>query len=307
MPTTHQAYILAEGGRPFADYDAAEAQQFRLSCNVADIPFEVVSLPDGGFAVAFADERLRLDTLTTTPPTQQIPDTLSDVVGRDTAAVRNGSDLNGDLPPIGGLLPCVTAEDPARTDADGAAGASSARSDNPGTAPEFPSVFTLNVAPRAFMPLHLATLLGVGLVLFPHWLFAPLGDFAGFQNAALGASVLTAVRLGGAVLALASIGKFLYSYLLYRFVVTEDYVESHFGWIAREASKVSYAHIRTTCVVQAWWERLLVVGDVKIGTGATDQHEVVLQHISNPKGIERELERRYIPFVRAQITLGDRS
>lgn len=327
MPNTD--FILAASGRPFQDWDAANMKASMMAADLGDRSFKVVEHPEGGYAVACGEEASDVavalvaepitEPVTDTEvgaPQYEVPEAPADALAREMADER-GDRLTPVQDGIGGVIPSVQAEErrpqPAIDDdlvadkADAAINTTLPTAATIETVPtltdytgQFPAQFALNVAPRAFVQLHLLTLLGITFMLFPHWLLAPLGGFAGFQDPTLGASVLGGIRLGAMILGICALSKFLYTYLLYRYVITEDSVEANFGFIARDAPKVYFAHIRTTKVVQAWWQRVLVVGDVALGTGATDQHEVVLKHISNPKRIEQELERRYIPFIRSQ-------
>lgn len=293
-------YFVAENGRPYDDWGAAIARQETLTLELSPRRFEVVPHPDGGFAVVSMERRQSVLTTSNAVPVAGFPEAPLDALEREMHV----SDSVAEPPPIGGLLPPMLPPDTRKpTTAKRVQPDSEDSAAAPASSRDFTPRFTLRVAPRAFIRLHLLAAVGVVLILYPQLLFAPLGNFSNFQNAALGASLLGLVRLGGALLAVVAILKFLYAYLLYRFVVTEDYVQANLGWIARDAPKVFYAHIRTTSVVQSWWERLLMVGAVKIGTGATDEHEVVLQHIANPQRIEAELERRYLPFIRSQRRL----
>lgn len=287
-----------------------------MSADLGDRSFAVVEHPEGGYAVArghdpgatavsLPEESVAKLQTAHDDTAYVVPEAPGDALAREMADER-GDRLTPVQEGVAGVVPTVEAEDRrARSLLDKDTAAATTASDEPVPTltdypSQFPEEFALNVAPRAFVQLHLLTLLGITFMLFPHWLLAPLGGFAGFQDPALGASVLGAIRLGAMLLGICALSKFLYTYLLYRYVVTADSVEANFGFIARDAPKVYFAHIRTTKVVQSWWQRVLVVGDVALGTGATDQHEVVLKHISNPKRIEQELERRYIPFIRSQ-------
>lgn len=322
-PMSESDFILAAGGRPFRDRDAASLKAIRMAADLADNSFRVVEHPQGGYAVARGETPMDaavveakgapelLAPTNAPPPRYEVPEAPADVLARETDESRAGR-----VPPvtddIGGVVPPVRAHERCAANEPGACEHLAEEGSLPAAAKPrgpvqtlsdftggFPKEFALNVAPRAFVQLHILTILGFALMLFPHWLLAPLGGFVGFQDPALGASVLGGIRLGAMTLGICALSRFLYTYLLYRYVVTPDSVEANFGFIARDAPKVFFAHIRTTKVMQSWWQRLLVVGDVALGTGATDQHEVVLKHISNPKKVEQELERRYLPFIRS--------
>lgn len=314
-------YILAAGGQPFQDWDAANLKRRTVARELDDEAFQVVRHPHGGFAIARdeagSDEERDNDRVDAAEAVEfasvyEVPEAPGDVLTREFAPDDDLEEDNRPPPEIGGVMPPFCADDrrshanvetppptaappPAGTDKPSHSAIVTIKNYSNG----FPEKFGLNVAPRAFIHLHLFTSIGLVLMLFPHLLLAPLGGFVGFENAKLGASVLGIIRMGAMLFAICALSQFLYTYLLYRYVVTNDFVEANFGFIARDAPKVFFAHIRTTNVVQSWWQRLLVVGDVKLGTGATDQHEVVLRHISDPKLVEKELERRYLPYIRS--------
>jgi hypothetical protein len=304
-------YILAASGRPFQDWDAAEMKRQIIATELADDGFEVVSHPNGGFAVT-RRETVTVDTVAIaddiSASAYEVPEGPGDELARELAdedhhrSPESAPEIGGSVPPLhadtqGCKEPSFDSpEAPTESDVD--------------TQPVhlkdyskgFPPHFVLNVAPRAFIHLHILTLLGSVLMLFPHLLLAPLGGFSGFQDPVLGASVLGVIKLGGLVFAVGALSKFLYTFVFYRYEITDKYVEAIYGFISRDAPKTYYAHIRSANVVQAWWERLLLVGAVKLGTGATDQHEVVLKHIADPKRLEKELQRRYEPYVTGRQT-----
>ena len=74
-------------------------------------------------------------------------------------------------------------------------------------------------------------------------------------------------------------------------------MQARYGILSRQASRVYYAHVRSATVEQALWERLMGVGTVRVGTGATGEHEVSLDHVADPQLLEKELQRRYQPFL----------
>lgn len=301
-----QNYILAASGRPFQDWDAAEMKRQIVANELDDDGFEVVSHPNGGFAVSRRDDPPAVeanDDSNSAASTYEVPEGPGDELARELAADANKPE---EPPPIGGVMPTINTDDrrngqrsfdePQQPDT-----ASTQDANEPVLLKDyskgFPPHFVLNVAPRAFVHLHLLTALGSILLLFPHLLFAPFGGFNGFENPELGASVLGMIKLGGLILAIGALSKFLYTYVFFRYEITPKYVEAVYGFISRDAPKTYYAHIRSANVVQAWWERFLIVGSVKLGTGATDQHEVVLKHVSDPKRLEKELQRRYEPYI----------
>ncbi|MGI9294049.1 MAG: PH domain-containing protein [Pseudomonadales bacterium] len=303
-------YILAASGRPFRDWDAAEMKRQIVATELDDDDFQVVSHPDGGFAVtrdakAMADDAVNADD--NSVPTYTVPEGPGDILARELLESGNNETQHDPAPPIGGLIPPIDADHRPSLDRDSvrepAQSIPAAATDDTqpvhikGYADGFPPHFVLNVAPRAFLHLHLLTALGTILMLFPHLLFAPLGGFQGFENPELGASVLGIIQLGGLFVGICSLTKFLYTFLFYRYEVTPKYVQAVYGFISRDAPKTYYAHIRSANAVQSGWERLLIVGAVKLGTGATDRHEVVLKHVSDPKRLEKELQRRYEPYI----------
>lgn len=271
-------FILAATGKPFDDPDAADIKRRTLMKELGDTSYVVVPHPDGGFAVVY----------------DGVPDGGATV---PVSGVPSGHASDGP-----GERPAHTAQARAHSVAPGADSAfpagtpgPSAPTKRPPEAPEtgpYPAAFSLGVAPRAFVHLYALIVLGVFMVLTP-WgsLFAP-----GVMDSIL-TDAAWLLRLGGLCLALWSLGRFMISYLFYRYEVTQTYVLARYGIVSRETPKISFANVRSTRVEQALWERILGVGTVRVGTGATDGHEVNLHHVANPPRLEKELQRRCQSFV----------
>ena len=271
-------FILAATGKPFDDPDAAHIKRRTLNRELGDTSYVVVPHPDGGYAVTY----------------DGVPD--------GDATVPVSGVPCGHAPDGPGERPAHAAQARAHSVVPGADAASpapapepSAPAKGPPEAPEtgpYPAAFSLGVAPRAFVHLYALIVLGVFMVLTP-WgsLFAP-GVIDGILTDAA-----WLLRLGGLCLALWSLGRFMISYLFYRYEVTKTYVLARYGIFTRETPKITFAHVRSTRVEQALWERILGVGTVRVGTGATDGHEVTLYHVADPPRLEKELQRCYQPLV----------
>ena len=271
-------FILAATGKPFDDPDAADIKRRTLMKELGDSSYVVVPHPDGGFAVAY----------------DGVPD--------GGATVPASGVPPGEAPDGPGARPARTAQGRAHSLAPGADAATPAGAPGPTAhtkalpeAPEtgpYPAEFSLGPAPWAFLHLYVFIALGAFMVVTP-WgsYFAP-----GVMDSIL-TDAAWLLRLGGLCLALWSIGRFMLSYLFYRYEVTQTYVLARYGIFSRETPKITFAHVRSTRVEQALWERILGVGTVRVGTGATDGHEVNLYHVADPPRLEKELQRRCQPFV----------
>lgn len=279
-------YFLAATGEPFADRDAAALKRDDLARELGDPSFEVVPHPSGGFAVV----RVPVSDPENEPPPISgvldlpIPEGPGDVLARAREHAHET--------PTAQDAPAQPARAPALEDAPASVAAGP-------TAPagahgEFGSEFVLTAAPRAFLHRFFFMGLGALLVVMPSVVLLPTGPM---NSPATHQFILQGAQLFGLLLALWNTARFLTSYLFYRYRVTEQFVEARYGIFSREAPTIYFAHVRSTTVEQALWERLVGVGTVRVGTGATDEHEVNLYHVASPQRLERELQRRHGPHI----------
>ena len=128
----------------------------------------------------------------------------------------------------------------------------------------YPQTFVLNVSPRAYADRYALIAAGALLVLTPWGWFLP-----SVTPGTLGGQIAWMLRLGGLVLALWNMGRFMYSYLFLSYAVSTADAQARRGPFSKESPPVSFAHVRGTRVVQAFWERMLDVGTVQVHTPTT--------------------------------------
>lgn len=291
-------WILASDGHPFRDRDAAQIKRDLLLSELgAAVDLDVISHPSGGFAVSVhrtpivsapAGEhgppgrtQVREELL---DPDLSPREVLLRTLGRSEPAVP--------IPPSPGVTDTYTyaesdSASPSKTasPAHGLAGSE-----------HYPESFRLSPAGRAFLGLHLQALFG-GLLLFqPHLVFVITG--LGLpQPPTAGAIMLAATAACGALLAVFALSRFLWTYTANTYLVDRDGVEQvqwYFekGRLRRRAPRVNFAHLRSADVDQSVLQMLFNVGSLKLAAGATDNYEVVLRHITAPRALQREFQRR---------------
>lgn len=270
-------FILAATGAPFGDPDAAHMKRQTLvaELGVNDDAFAVVPHPDGGYAIVRGDA---VDGDESVPVSGPVSDPL----------------------PLGPGEPDPARTGPARRPVPAAEGA-------PHTAPEpraataagliepedgrpYPQTFVLNVSPRAYADRYALVAAGVLLVLTPWgWVLPSVAP------GTLGGQIAWMLRLGGLVLALWNMGRFMYSYLFLSYAVSIADAQARRGPFSRETPPVSFAHVRGTKVVQAFWERMLDVGTVQVHTDNPARPALAFSHIAGPARFERDLRGRCRP------------
>ncbi|MBL8271965.1 hypothetical protein [Steroidobacter sp.] len=267
-------WILASDGQPFRSRATAQIKCDLLASELGtEVALKVTEHPSGGFAV-------QVGSIVPTPepgPIATSPrDALLSELDRKPSARSS--------PPDG--LPAMT------THHAGGAGPTAA-SRTP--APSYPEAFRLSPAVRAFIGLHLQAVLGALLLLQPHRVFTVTG--LSIPTGTGGAVMLGLTALCGALLALTAVSRFLWAYTANTYLVDARGVEQvqwYFdkGKLRRRAPRVNFAHLRSADVDQTVLQMLLNVGSVKLAAGAIDSYEVVLQHVSSPRALKREFQRR---------------
>jgi hypothetical protein len=285
-------WILASDGHPFRDRDAAQIKRDLLVRELgAAVQLHVVPHPEGGFAVSVEQpQRAR-------------------VVGRESVASLGIAEpsLAGEVSPRETLLRTLERTEPDTPSFSRLKGPlSRAPADSPNnTANSAPSSmesehyaesFRLSPATRAFLSWHLQALLGAVLLFQPHLVFV-VTRLGVPNNATAAALILAGIALCGALLAMLSLTRFLWTYTANTYVVDRNGVEQiqwYFekGRLRRRAPRVNFAHLRSADVDQSILQMLLNVGSLKLAAGATDNYEVVLRHISAPRALQREFQRR---------------
>ena len=266
-------WILASDGQPFRSRATAQIKRDLLASELGtEVALEVTEHPSGGFAVevgpvvplsapvsiAASPRDALLSELDRTPSTRSSPDGLPAMTTHHT----------------GGAGPRAMSRTPA---------------------PPYPEVFRLSPAVRAFIVLHLQAVLGALLLLQPHRVFTLTG--LTIPNGTGGAVLLGLTALCGALLGLTAVSRFLWTYTANTYLVDARGVEQvqwYFdkGKLRRRAPRVNFAHLRSADVDQTVLQMLLNVGSVKLAAGAIDSYEVVLQHVSSPRALKREFQRR---------------
>lgn len=285
-------WILASDGHPFRDRDAAQIKRDLLVSELgAAVQLHVVSHPDGGFAVSVDQpQRLRF-------------------AGRESPIPVRATEpsLEGELSPRETLLRTLERTEPqARSHFDVPEPTSRATADSPNStlyavassteSEHYAESFRLSPAPRAFLGLHLQALLGAVLLFQPHLVFVVTG-LGVPNNATAAALILAGIAICSALLAMLSLTRFLWTYTANTYVVDRNGVEQiqwYFdkGRLRRRAPRVNFAHLRSVDVDQSILHMLLNVGSLKVAAGGTDSYEVVLRHISAPRALQREFQRR---------------
>ncbi len=250
-------YIVAANGKPFTDYDAADYKRSILSAELGE-PCSIINHPDGGYAVLPFATDLLTDTESATDKQQFTQSPLDGLLAETTAG------LSKDYQ-------------------------SQSKFNN--NESNYPSVFILHPAPRAFLGNHLSAAIGVLLMLQPHLAFSIIGLNTP-DNPSVGAFTLALFSFIGLVLALISLGRFLWIYAANRYEFTANAIASVYGIVSRKSARIAIQHIRSVDVHQSILERMLGVGTVKLASGGTDTHEVTLRHIAAPMDIQREIQIR---------------
>lgn len=274
-------WVLASNGRPFSDWDAACIKRDTLLAQLgAEVTLEVVSHPDGGYAVACS--RPNALPAATKPGTSEGPLAWLDQV------------FPPEEPPP---APGARESAPARASVSQPAAGGARASTKPGTPqPRYPDTFRMSPAARAFLGQHVLALLGAYLLFRPHDLFLFLG--LGLpHNPQLAAVALGSVMLASMVLALVSLSRFLWMYTANTYVVDRTGVEQvqwYFerGRLRRRAPRVNFAHLRTADVDQTVMQMLLDVGTLRLASGATDTYELDLRQVGSPRRLQIEFQRR---------------
>jgi len=289
-------WILASDGHPFRDRDAAQIKRDLLVSELgAAVELDVISHPSGGFAVSVhrppiaATRALEHDDADRTHVLEEPLE--RDLSPREVLLRTLGrSEPEVPMPPsLDGTGTRVESE---------SASPSTTGSPAPGItgSEHYPERFRLSPAARAFLGLHLQALLG-GLLLFqPHLVFL-ITRLGLPQNPTAGAIILAGIAACGALLAILALSRFLWTYTANTYLVDRNGVEQvqwYFekGRLRRRTPRVNFAHLRSADVDQSVLQMLLNVGSLKLAAGATDNYEVVLRHVTAPRALQREFQRR---------------
>ncbi len=298
-------WIFATDGRPFRDRDAAVIKRELIAAELGTaVKLDVVSHPDGGYAVACARRdasspadardaehkgrgtvpRMLADPTSSESPREELVRALRAIPA--TAASPSSSPVSAN--PLQARLGTDHRSASEHTSL------SASRASAPKGA--YPDVFRLSPAPRAFIGQHVLAFLGALLLLLPHELLRLTG-LGVPENPSLGALALGSVALGGALLAVVSLSRFLWAYTANTYVVDGSGVEQiewywDRGRLRRRAPRVNFAHLRTADVDQSLTQMLLNVGSLKLAAGGTDTYEVVLRHVLAPRRLQAEFQRR---------------
>ncbi len=77
-----------------------------------------------------------------------------------------------------------------------------------------------------------------------------------------------------------------------RYVIDENGVEAQVGLVAMHLhqTRLKYEDIRGVKAVQSLWERLLVIGNVEIGSAMTEGVEITMVGVSDPRAVQVFIE-----------------
>lgn len=156
---------------------------------------------------------------------------------------------------------------------------------------EYAAQWRMRPAPRAFLANHLSAAGAFLVMVQPHLVFT-LSGLGMPRSPTMTALAMTVLSLSGLVLGVLSLGRFVWCYASYRYLITPDAVESVYGIVARASQRVQLSHVRTIDVTQTVLERVLGVGTVRLATGGTDTYEATLRYVASPMKLRRELLRR---------------
>ncbi len=273
-------YILALGGHPFTDLDAAE---YKCKTLVRELggPFRVINHPQGGYAVIAGESgearKVCASTQTEEPPdTGYGPGPLAEALASFTRATS------------------VTESQPGGAERETSAQGMPRYA--PGAAQgEPPEEFQIHPTLRAFAMDFTGAAISFGLMVQP---YLPL-SLAGivYTDSISTALTMSAISLTGLVLALFVLGRIGWYLAAFRYRVTPLTVKSVYGIIDRKSQTVRLSHVRSIDVEQTALQRLLGVGTVRLATGGTDDYEVVLRFIQHPDKLQLELQRRVGRFA----------
>lgn len=303
-PMSEAHLILAATDQPFRDMDAAEAKCRLMQRELGDEGIAVVEHPQGGYAVALhgADNTAKASQHGTPSPGEVQsagwePEEPFESAFMTPAPALAATGATSGAPglhiPSFPAMPEVTS---CRAGDDATASAK--------TSP-YPDEMTFGVSWRAFIHLYTLGIIGLVLILMLHLPLLPFSGVLDMNNALLLSSLMQGIRLTAVVVAVTTLSKALYVHVLYSYKLTAESVEATFGFIARDAPMVVFAHVRSVKVVQTLWQRLWSVGDVALATGATDGHEVTLRYVASPKALGREMERRMRDSALHHPAMGD--
>lgn len=274
-------WILASDGQPFRDRDAAAIKRDLLLGELgSSVELDVIDHPAGGFAVCVGARGLPADTRDETrlaSPRDAMIESLCRAPSASRPPERNTHETSPVRP-------------------QGSQGISARERVHSTSSERYPEKFRLNPAARAFLGLHLQSLLGAALLLQPHrvWGITQLEVPA---DVTLAAILLFALSGSGTVLLLLSLSRFLWAYSANTYLIDAASVEQiqwYFerGRLRRRAPRIRFAHLRTVDVDQTILQMLLNIGTVKLAAGATDTYEVVLRFVSAPRALQREFQQR---------------
>lgn len=295
-------YIVAAGGEPFRDRDAAELKR-RLLAAELDLPFAVVEHPSGGFAVvrralpaatsaSVVSARRRenprdVDAYRVAPSP---PDAL------DRAAAETDAQARARVPRSSSNPATRCRPSASGTDADTSARRVSNADAAPAARHAFPPVLRLKPAPRAFVIHHLVAAIGVWFMVRPQSVLELAADGA-LKRPGLAAGVLIVIVGVGLAIFLLATARFLWAYLANTYTITPEAVQQTEWYVAngrlrRRTPRVNFAHVRSIDTDQGLMQLCLGVGHLLIASGGTDGHEVALRHVARPRALCREIQRR---------------
>ena len=93
-------------------------------------------------------------------------------------------------------------------------------------------------------------------------------------------------------------GVFLISYFLiraawshyqHRYLIDAQGVEHQLGIMSRDEKRIDFCNVTLVNMQQSFFSRIFGIGDVLIGTSATDQPEIAIQGVSNPRHWKNEI------------------
>lgn len=297
--------ILAANGRPFRDRDAAEVKRQTLAAEL-DEHFLVVDHPDGGFAVrrdAGTGHPARFVTAESSgeASVSEIEHRFYDIgpspLDELEDEVAHAGVRREPRDPLPNTESRSASQRKRSVHDDAPAREAAVPRTSRAPSSSYRDAFRLHPAPRAFLFQHLFSFLGVIFMFQPHRIFGIAGVSLP-ENPELAGVALGFIALAGLAIALLSTGRFLWEYLSNTYVVTPHSVQQ-IRWyfdgvrLRRAKPQIDFAHLRTIDVDQGLIQMLLGVGHVRMATGGTDTHEIILEHVLGPAELASEFRRRY--------------
>jgi uncharacterized membrane protein YdbT with pleckstrin-like domain len=82
----------------------------------------------------------------------------------------------------------------------------------------------------------------------------------------------------------------VYRKYCWRFIITDDIIESHYGIIARNVRSIRVRDLRNVNARQSLMQRILGIGDIEFSSAGGSDIEVSFYGIRDPLGVKRQVQ-----------------